>query len=146
MATESGQNFSNHAQMVPGYHYITTPLGLAYVIWSIVRLVRTPGADTAYALVGALAIFGAIAYVRISPLKAQDRIIRLEERLRLTRILPTDLQSRVDELRPSQLIALRFASDAEVPELVRKILANPAIKPKEIKQSVKQWRADYFRV
>ena len=146
MAGNSEQNFSNHARMVPGYHFVTTPLGLIYVVWSIVRLVRNPGADTTYALVGALAIFGAIAYARFSPLKAQDRVIRLEERLRLTRILPADLQARVHEIRASHLIAMRFASDEEVPGLVRKVLAKPAITPKEIKQSITQWRADYFRV
>jgi Family of unknown function (DUF6526) len=146
MANESGQNFSNHAQMVPGYHYVTSPLSLIYVVWSIARLVRDPGAETAYSLVGALALFGAVAYARLSALRAQDRTIRLEERLRYTRILPADLQSRIEEIRPSHLIALRFSSDAEAPELVRKVLANPEMKPKEIKQSIKQWRADYLRV
>lgn len=146
MATDSGQNLKNHAQMTPGYHYLTSPLGLIYVVWSITRLFANPGEDTAYALVGALALFGAIAYARLSPLKAQDRIIRLEERLRLARILPADLQPRIEEIRPSHLIAIRFASDAEVPELVRTALANPGIKAKELKAQIKHWKADYFRV
>jgi hypothetical protein len=145
MANESGQNFGNHAQLVPGYHYITSPLGLIYVIWSIKRLISMPGADTAYALVGSLAIFGAIAFARVSPLKVQDRVIRLEERLRLTRVLPADLQSRIEEIRPGHLVALRFAPDAEVTDLVRKVLADPGIKPKEIKAQIRNWKADYFR-
>ena len=146
MATDNTQSLSNHAQMVPFYHYVTSPLGLIYVVWSIMRLVQTPGADTAYAMVGALALFGAIAFARLSPLKAQDRIIRLEERLRLARILPADLQPRIEELRPAHLIAIRFASDAEVPTLVRAALANPALTGKEIKSQIKEWRADRFRV
>ncbi len=146
MATDSGQSFTNHAQMTPGYHYLTSPLGLIYVIWSIKRLISSPGEDTAFATVGAVALFGAIAYARLSPLRAQDRIIRLEERLRLGRILPADLQPRMEELRPSHLIAIRFASDAEVPELVRTALANPTITAKELKAQIRQWKADYFRV
>ncbi len=146
MASENQQSFQHHAQMVPAYHYVTSPLGLIYVVWSIARLVQQPGADTVYALVGALALFGAIAFARLSPLKAQDRVIRLEERLRLTRLLPADLQSRVDDIRPSQLIALRFASDAEVPELARKVIGNPDMTSKDIKSQITNWKADYFRV
>jgi hypothetical protein len=96
-------------------------------------------------LVGALALVGAIAMLRLSALRVQDRVIRLEERLRLGRLLPTDLQPRIEEIRPSHLIALRFASDAEVTDLVRRVLADPSIKPKAIKQQIKNWKADYFR-
>ncbi len=143
---DTPQSFENHAQMTPMYHYFTTPLGLIFLIWSVVRLVRNPGADTLYMLVGALTFFGLIAVSRTGPLKVQDRVIRLEERLRLARILPADLQGRIEEISPRHLIALRFASDAEVTELVRTVLANPAITSKAIKQQVKHWRADTFRV
>lgn len=146
MATESGQQFSNHAQWTPGYHFFAAPLSLGYMVWSIMRLVKTPNVDTAYAMLGSLAIVGAIAMVRLSPLRAQDRIIRLEERLRLTRVLPADLQPHIDRIRPGQLIALRFAPDAEVVDLARKVIANPAMTAKEIKAEVKNWKADYFRV
>ena len=139
------QSFEKHAQYTPGYHYFTSPLGIIFVVWSIQRLIANPGIDTAYMLVGALALFGAIAMLRLSSLRVQDRIIRLEERLRLARILPADLQAQIESLRPSHLIALRFASDAEVTDLVRKVLADPTIKPKEIKRQVRSWRADYFR-
>ena len=146
MATESGQNFSNHTKFTPGWHFFTVPLGLAFVIWSIVRLLNNPGNDTVYMLVGALALFGAIAFSRVTPVKGQDRIIRLEERLRLSRILPADLQARIEDIRPEHLIALRFASDGEVEGLVRKALADPSIKPKEIKTQIKNWKADYYRM
>jgi len=145
MATESGQNLSNHAQFTPMYHYFTTPLSLIYLVWAVRRVFGTPNADTAFALVGALAIFGLVAVARLSPLRVQDRVIRLEERLRLARVLPADLQPRIEELRPRQLIALRFAADGEVTDLVRKVLANPAMTSKEIKSQVKNWRGDYFR-
>ncbi len=143
--TKPAQNISNHTQFTPLYHYVTSPIGLIFLIWSVQRVIANPNADTAYMLVGALALTGVIAVSRTMVLRAQDRIIRLEERLRLARVLPADLQSRIEELRPSHLVALRFASDGEVTELVRKTLANPALSQKEIKQQVRQWRADYFR-
>jgi len=145
MANESGQNFGNHAQFFPPYHFFAAPLGIVYLVWSIKRLFSMPSADSAYALVGALAIFGAMTVLRLSPLRVQDRLIRLEERLRLARVLPADLQPRIEELRPSHLVALRFAPDNEVTELVRKVLANPAMKQKEIKTQIRNWKADYFR-
>jgi hypothetical protein len=117
-----------------------------YLGWSVQRLLASPGADTAYALVGALAIFGAASVARLSPLRAQDRLIRLEERLRLARLLPVDLQPQIEALRPAHLVALRFASDDEVEGLVRKVLANPAMTTKEIKQQITRWRPDHFRV
>jgi len=139
------QNFSNHAQFTPLYHYFTTPLGLIFVLWSVQRVIANPGAETAYMLVGALALFGVIGVSRMSPLRVQDRLIRLEERLRLSRILPADLQPHIEGLRVGHLVALRFASDTEVTELVRALVADPAITPKAIKSRVKQWRADHFR-
>jgi hypothetical protein len=146
MASESGQNFSNHGKFTAGYHFVTAPLGIIYFIWSVRRLIAQPGADTVFTLIGAMAILGAIAYARTSPLVTQNRIIRLEERLRLTRILPADLAARVDEIRPGHLIALRFAPDAEVAELVRKVIADPSITPKAIKAQIKNWKGDYLRV
>jgi len=139
------QSFEKHAQYTPGYHFFTSPLGLIFVIWSLQRLIANPGTDTAYMFVGSLALFGAIAMLRLSALRVQDRLIRLEERLRLSRILPADLQPHIEGIRPSHLIALRFASDAEVADLVRKVVADPTIRPKEIKRQVKNWRADHFR-
>jgi hypothetical protein len=143
---EPQQNFANHVQMVPGYHYVTGAFVLAYLVWSIARLVTAFSADTAYALVGALALFGVYAYTRLFPLKAQDRVIRLEERLRLARLLPADLQPRIEQIAPRHLIALRFASDAELPELARAVLDDPSITPKQVKAKIRSWRADHFRV
>jgi hypothetical protein len=143
--TKPTQSFEKHAQFTPIYHYFTTPLAFVYLVWAIRRLITNPNADTVFMLVGALAILGLVAVTRLSPLRVQDRLIRLEERLRLARVLPADLQSRIEELAPRHLVALRFAPDAEVSDLVRKVLANPAMTPKEIKQQVRNWRADFFR-
>lgn len=139
------QSAASHAQWTPVYHFFTSPLSVIFLIWSIRRLIVNPNADTAYFMVGALAIVGLVAVARLSPLRVQDRVIRLEERLRLMRILPADLHPRIEEISPRHLIALRFASDAEVTDLVRKVLANPGIAPKEIKQQIKNWRSDFFR-
>jgi hypothetical protein len=116
-----------------------------FFTWSTMRLIDHPNVDTAYAFVGSLAVLACALMLRVSALKVQDRVIRLEERLRFARILPADLQARIEELRPSHLVALRFASDAEVADLVRKVLANPQMSQKDIKLLVRDWRADYFR-
>jgi hypothetical protein len=146
MADQTPQSYANHAQMVPGYHYVTGSLVLAYVVWSIARAVSLRDWESHYDLLGAFALFGVYAYTRLFPLKAQDRVIRLEERLRLQRLLPAELQPRIEELRPRQLIALRFASDGEVEGLVRQVLAGTLTEPKAIKQAIRSWRPDHFRV
>ena len=98
-------------------------------------------------LVGALALVGAVWVARIAPLRVQDRIIRLEEQLRYQRVLPAELAARaIAAFSPRHYIALRFAGDAELAGMVEQVLANPAMTGKAIKQQVKHWRADYFRV
>lgn len=142
----SGQSYSNHTQFTPIYHYFTSPISLIYLVWTVKRLIANPGNDTAYALVGALAITGLVAVSRLSPLRVQDRLIRLEEQLRYSKLLPADVVAKTEStFSPRHYIALRFASDAELPELVNKVLANPGMKQKEIKQAIRNWRGDYFR-
>lgn len=144
---QTPQNYSNHAQYTPLYHYFTSPLTLIFVVWSIVRFGDAPSYDTGYFLVGALALFGAVSVSRLSPLRAQDRIIRLEEQLRYQRVLPTALaEQAMQSFSPRHYITLRFASDAELPALVEQVIANPAVKGKELKQQIRNWRADHFRV
>ncbi len=141
------QSFANHAQYVPMYHFFTSPLSLIFVIWSVKRLIANPGAETTYMLVGSLALFGAVAVSRLSPLRAQDRLIRLEEQLRYARLLPADLAARAQAaFSPRHYIALRFASDAELASLVEVVIKNPELKGKEIKSKIKTWRPDMFRV
>jgi hypothetical protein len=139
------QSFENHTQWTPAFHFIASPLAGVFLIWSIKRVISNPGADTAYMLIGALALFTGIFAGRLAALRVQDRLIRLEERLRLARVLPVDLHGRIEELRPRHLVALRFASDGEVTELVRSVLSAPDMQQKEIKRQIRAWREDYFR-
>ena len=144
------QNFANHAKFVPGYHYITFALLGVNLIWTIFRLIYgLPGVGIWDRLVNlgvAFALLLMAWYLRTFPLKAQDRVIRLEETLRLERLLPADLKGRINELRPGQLIALRFASDAELPELTREVLGGGLSSPGEIKKRVRSWRPDHLRM
>lgn len=145
--SQTPQTYANHAQYTPLYHFFTSPLALIFLVWSITRFFNDPTYDTGYFLVGALALFGAVSVARLSPLRAQDRIIRLEEQLRYQRVLPAALAEKaVATFSPRHYIALRFASDAELPALVETVIANPAVKGKELKQQVRNWRADYFRL
>jgi hypothetical protein len=84
-------------------------------------------------------------YMRTFPLTVQDRLIRLEMRLRLDRVLPADLKARIPDLTVSHLVALRFASDAELPALVREVLEGKTTRPKDIKQKIRDWQADHLR-
>lgn len=141
------QTFANHAQYQPMFHFFASPLALIFVVWSLTRLFANPSFDTAYMLVGSLALFGAVAVARLSPLRAQDRLIRLEEQLRYARLLPADLAARAQAaFSPRHYIALRFASDAELASMVDMVVKNPALKGKEIKSQIKTWRPDTFRV
>ncbi|MGC2605555.1 MAG: DUF6526 family protein, partial [Silvibacterium sp.] len=107
--------------------------------------VRAPGWLTAWGMVMAVALCTLLFLARTNPLKVQDRVIRLEERLRLTTLLPDPLRARISELSEYQLIALRFASDEEIPALVQKTLTE-RLKPAEIKKAIVNWRADNCRV
>ena len=144
------QNYANHAKFVPLFHFVAVGILTINLIWSLVRLFwALPGTtffDRLLNVAVAVALGLLAWYARIFPLKAQDRIIRLEETLRLERLLPADLKPRIGDLRPGQLIALRFASDEELPDLTRAVLAGEATKPDEIKKRVRNWRADHFRM
>jgi uncharacterized protein DUF6526 len=111
-----------------------------------VRLWRLPTLGTAFQVVVAAALLTLAFLSRTQPLTAQDRVIRLEMRLRLRDALPPDLQARINDLSPRQLVALRFASDAELPGLVRDVLDGRLTDGKEIKKRVRNWQADWLRV
>jgi hypothetical protein len=139
------QDFKNHVKWDPPFHFFLAPVGLVTVCIGIYQLTQRQTFADIWFLVVALAFLILIFKMRIYSLKVQDRVIRLEERLRLMTLLPGPLQSRILELSEGQLVALRFASDAEVASLVDKTLANQW-KPKEIKQAIVNWKADYHRV
>jgi len=121
------------------------PVAAINILAAIWNLVRSPGMGSAWLVVLALAGAVAVVKIRTYALKVQDRVIRLEERLRLSQLLAEPLRDRIGDLTEAQLIALRFASDAEVPALVEKALDGTML-PRELKQAVVNWRADYFRV
>jgi hypothetical protein len=140
------QTYASHRRYIPAFHFFVLPVLLGNIIVAIVRLVRAPTLSTTWALLVALALGIGIVYARFMPLRAQDRVIRLEERSRLERLLPADLLGRIGELTPSQLIALRFAPDDEVADLVRRSLSGELKDSGEIKRAIRNWRGDYLRV
>jgi hypothetical protein len=145
MASTTTQSFANHTRFDPLFHFFLLPLGIAAIVSSVIRIIRHPG------IVSTLLVVLAIGFVMIAfkargyALKLQDRIIRLEERLRLAMLMPETARARIGELTESQLIALRFASDAELPGLALRAL-NEGLTNKQIKSSIQSWRGDYFRV
>lgn len=145
MSEKRPQTYANHTRFDPAFHYFLVPVLLITLIGSIVHLVRHPHLASAWHVILVAALIMIAGKARAYALKAQDRIIRLEERLRLARLLPEPLRSRIGEIQERQLIALRFASDEELPALVERTLQEK-LAPKQIKQAIQNWRPDYFRV
>ena len=138
------QSLKNHTKWDPPFHFFLAPLALIIVIWTIVNLVRNLDWYNAAHVVVAIWAMVAVFKIRIYALKVQDRVIRLEERVRLKELAPASFQSRVDALTIDQLIGLRFASDGEVVDLAQKALAGNWNR-KQIKEAIKNWRADNWR-
>ena len=146
MAEKTAQTYQNHAQLIPLYHYVALPVLLINALWALYQLTQGVGGESIIALAVAIALLLIAFYARVFALAAQDRIIRLEEQLRLRELLPDDLQARINDHTTEQLIGLRFASDGELPALSRKVLDNDIADRKTIKQLVQSWRPDYQRV
>ncbi len=140
------QSYKSHTRWVPAFHFFVLPVLLANVIVSAFRLVNDPRGVTGWNLIVAIALFLGVFLLRGMPLRAQDRVIRLEERARFDRLLPGDLRPRVGELTTAQIIALRFAPDEEVPDLTRRALDGELKTQADIKRAIKNWRADTLRV
>jgi hypothetical protein len=140
------QNFANHIKFVPAYHFFAVPVFVANFVWSLFRL-RTLGFSFAgvFGVLVAAALVVLVFVARLFALAVQDRVVRLEEQLRYARLLPADLLARTAELTMGQVIALRFASDAELPALARKVLDEKLAERKAIKQLIKNWKPDYLR-
>jgi len=140
------QNFSNHRKMVPAFHYFALPVFALNFIWSVYKLKTLHfSVDAFWGVVVAAALVVATLYARLFALAVQDRVIRLEERLRFTRLLPDDLQPYTEQFTVAQLVSLRFASDEELPTLARRVLNEKLENRKRIKQLVQNWKADYLR-
>ena len=142
---ERVQTFKNHPRLLPAFHFFVLPVLLLNVLNEARRAWRYPSEGSLFVVVVAAALFTLAFLSRSQALTVQDRVIRLEMRLRLRQILPPDLQPRIADLMHRQLIALRFASDAELPVLVREILDGKLTTAKEIKLRVKNWQGDWLR-
>ena len=142
---QSSQTYKAHARFFPLFHFFVAPVLLLNLVNAIVHLVRGPSLSTAFSTLVATALFMLAFAARLMALTVQDRVIRLEMRLRMHETLPEDLRRRSHELTRQQLVALRFASDAELPELVRDILAGNLPTQKAIKQRIRDWQPDYLR-
>ena len=143
---DQAQELGTHRRWVPAWHFFTVPVLVGNVVVVVVRFVRAPTITTGWAFLVALALLIGIVLSRNMPLRAQDRIIRLEERIRLQRVLPADLRGRIDDLTTDQLIGLRFAPDDELPELARRALSGDLKTRADIKSAIKNWRADHMRM
>ena len=143
---DTPQTFANHTRWQPPIHYFVLPVLLINVFWTVIVFVKDPNRNSGWAIMVSLALLTLLFYVRLNPLKAQDRIIRLEERLRYQKVLSPAVCQQTGALSPGQIIALRFAGDDELEELVSAVLAGKFAKDSEIKRAIKHWRADTFRV
>ncbi|MBS1812588.1 MAG: hypothetical protein JST84_30755 [Acidobacteria bacterium] len=140
------QTYQNHVRYHAPFHFVLAPLVFINLIWSIVSLFLHFGTAEIKDLLVAILLLLIGVLSRTNALKAQDRVIRLEEQLRYQRILPTDLVQRASALSTSQIISLRFASDEELAGLIQQTLDRKFAKTKEIKEAIKNWRGDYLRV
>jgi hypothetical protein len=139
------QNFKNHSRFVPAFHFFVVPIFLVNIVWSIERLVHAFSEGTVVSLLVAVALLVLAFSLRIMALTVQDRVVRLEMRVRMQQVLPADLRPRIGEFTIGQLVSLRFASDAELPDLSRKVLQDKLTDRKAIKQLVRDWQPDFLR-
>lgn len=143
---ENTQNYQNHVRWYPLFHFAVVPILFFNLIWQCVMLYQVPSWDRVEFVLLSIGLILLASSARLQALKAQDRVIRLEERLRYSEVLSSDLAQKAANLKTGQMIALRFASDAELPELVEKTLNGEFKDSKEIKLVIKNWRGDYLRV
>lgn len=139
------QSFAKHARYFPAFHFFVFPVLLVYLVYAVRVALQVRAWPATLAAVVALALLVFSFAARMMVLTVQNRVIRLEERLRLARLLPADLQGRIEELTVGQLVALRFASDGELAELTRKVLTEGITDKKTIKSMVTTWRPDHLR-
>jgi hypothetical protein len=143
---EKTQDYKSHRRYVPSFHFFVLPVLVANVIIEGKRLFQNQDLRNAWAVVLAIALFVFAFAARGMAARAQDRVIRLEERLRLASLMSPDNVSKIGELTPAQLVALRFASDEEAPGLAERAMTGEFKSPEDIKKAVKNWRADLHRV
>jgi hypothetical protein len=139
------QSFKNHGRIVPAFHIVGFLLLLANFLWALYRLTWAVTGDSLVQLCLAVAVLVMFGSVRGQILTVQDRVIRMEMRLRLAQVLPAALHPSIATLTHKQLVALRFASDSELQVLVQQVLAGELTTQKDIKSRVTSWQGDYLR-
>jgi hypothetical protein len=145
MAESKIQSFENHAKFMPLFHFFAFPvLGLNF-IWSLVQLRNGLTFASLWSVIVAAALAAMALSARLFALTVQDRVIRLEMQLRLARLLPSNLHTRINDFSVGQLVALRFASDDELPLLAEQVLHEKLNDRKAIKRRIKNWQADFLR-
>lgn len=140
----TSQSYANHARQRPVY-WLVYIVFFVNLIWTISRARQSPSMDTLLNVAMAVALIVLAFYARLFALTVQDRVIRLEMRLRLRELLPAALHSSIHEFTKGQLVALRFASDAELPALAEQVLRHNIRNGKAIKKSIKDWKPDHLR-
>lgn len=140
------QSAASHARTIPIFHYFALPVLIINIGVSAVALYRTPAPGTAWGVLVAVALAVGVLFGRVHALTAQDRVIRLEETLRMQRVLPADMHEEIGKIKRYEMVALRFASDAELPALVKRVRAGEFAKPLDIKKAIVSWREDHLRV
>jgi len=139
------QTYATHRRYEPLQHFVLTPILLVTWIATIWQAIKYPSLHSVWVAILGFAILMVAIQVRVYALKVQDRLIRLEETLRMERILPDDLKGRISELTPKQIVGLRFAADAELAHRVREAL-DEHLDGEAIKKRIQVWRPDTFRV
>ena len=140
------QTYATHRRWLPFFHFFALPVLLVNVLVFAWNAIEYPSLPSTWGFLVALALLLGILASRNMPLRAQDRIIRLEERTRLGQVLPSDLRGRVSEFTAEQLVALRFAPDDELSDLARRCLSGDLKTSNDIKRAIRNWRADHLRV
>lgn len=141
----TAQTYQNHAKLVPMFHYVALPILFLHVLVTAYQAWQQPSLLAAWGIIVAIAVLIIAFFARVFALKAQDRVIRLEERLRMRELLPQDL-AQIPYFTTEQLIALRFASDAELPALAATVRRDNIQSRDAIKKMVQHWRADDCRL
>jgi uncharacterized membrane protein YciS (DUF1049 family) len=145
MSADRTQTFANHRRFFALYHYIALPIVALNVVYTAFLAFRTPGATTIWSFLFAIGVASGVLAARTMVLIVQNRVIRLEQRIRLVALLPDHLRGRIVELNLSQLIGLRFASDAELASLVERCLAGELKNDEAVKRAITSWQADFLR-
>lgn len=139
------QNYANHRKYVPAFHFFAFPLLTLNLGWQISKLKNNFSSDALVNVTTAAALLVVCFLARVFALKVQDRVIRLEMRLKLREVLPAEMHYKINQLSAKQLVGLRFASDGELPALVTQILKDNIASADSIKKMIKDWQADDLR-